>query len=80
MRHNVPRLGESGGFVHFETSALDCVPEDKQAFQFAVDILTKDYDEALMKINNALSIPADEYVPAIADVFEIIDRTRKARK
>ena len=35
------------------------------------------YEDSLSKINKTLIIPAAEFVPAIGDVFKIIDYTRR---
>lgn len=39
------------------------------------EIMLKEAQDALKQINTMLTIPAAEYVPAIGDVFTVIDKT-----
>lgn len=58
-----------------------------KAFQKTVKILEKDLDilkkeneklkEYISKIDAALMVPAAEYVPAIGEVFSIIDKVKE---
>lgn len=36
MRHNVPRMGDDGGFIHDTTNELLCEPEDVAGHQWAI--------------------------------------------
>jgi hypothetical protein len=59
--------------------------DDAVVFALAQEIvqLAKERDEALtlvQRIDEALRVPAAEYVPAISDVFTMIDYYRSADK